>query len=135
IKGRKPREKRVNNMAELKTKDIHEFIGELGYSVPNAVLSLIIERVEKKDSELNNAGYDDTTLSLIKLYSIALLVISQGGRKLSSQGAPSGASRSFTYDQDSFKRLKSLLANLDKSGVMNDLPIASSSVGFFEVVG
>ncbi|MFC0945777.1 hypothetical protein ACFGWO_07545 [Pasteurella multocida] len=122
-------------MAELKTKDIHEFIGELGYSVPDVVLSLLIEKVDEKDSELNKAGYDDITQSLIKLYSIGLLVINQGGRKLSSQSAPSGSGRSFTYDHDSFKRLKSLLANLDRSGVMNDLPIASNSVGFFEVVG
>ncbi|HBS0476801.1 TPA: hypothetical protein MAA13_005445, partial [Klebsiella pneumoniae] len=55
---------------------------------------------------------------------------------IKSQGAPSGASRSFDYGDDGITWLRDSLAKLDTSGCTGELPIsAGNSVGLFMVVG
>jgi len=82
------------------------------------------------------AGYDECTQQLIMLYAAALMSASSGARRLKSQGAPSGASRSFEYGEDSITWLSDSLARLDTSGCTGELPIsAGNSVGLFMVVG
>ena len=85
---------------------------------------------------LDGAGYDDCTAKLILMYAAALMATSSGARRIKSQGAPSGASRSFDYDADSITWLRDSLARLDTSGCTGELPIsAGNSVGLFMVVG
>lgn len=70
------------------------------------------------------------------MYAAALMSASSGARKIKSQSAPSGASRSFEYGDDSITWLRDSLAALDTSGCTGVLPITvGSSVGFFDVVG
>ncbi len=81
--------------------DLQAFLGELGYSIPGALLDPILCVVNKIIPCLDGAGYDDCTAKLILMYAAALMATSSGARRIKSQGAPSGASRSFEYGEDS----------------------------------
>ncbi|WP_419792560.1 DUF7370 family protein [Serratia fonticola] len=116
--------------------DVQAFLGELGYSIPSALLTPILCVVNGILPCMDGAGYDDCTQTLILLYAAALMSASSGARKIKSQSAPSGASRSFEYGDDSIVWLRNSLAQLDTNGCTADLPIsAGNSVGFFDVVG
>lgn len=116
--------------------DVQAFLGELGYSIPGALLDPILCVVNKITPCLDGAGYDDCTAKLILMYAAALMATSSGSRRLKSQSAPSGASRSFDYGTDSITWLRESLTQLDTSGCTSELPIsAGNSVGFFDVVG
>ena len=115
---------------------ISHFLGELGYPIPAALLDPILCVVNKIIPCLDGAGYDDCTAKLILMYAAALMATSSGARRIKSQGAPSGASRSFDYGDDGITWLRDSLAKLDTSGCTSELPIsAGNSVGLFLVVG
>lgn len=80
--------------------DVQAFLGELGYAIPAALLDPILCVVNKIIPCLDGAGYDDCTAKLILMYAAALMATSSGARRIKSQGAPSGASRSFDYGED-----------------------------------
>lgn len=123
-------------VAPVKSEDVQAFLSELGYSIPDALLNPILCRVNSIIDCMDGAGYDDCTQQLILLYAAALMSASSGARKIKSQGAPSGASRSFEYGDDAITWLRNALRSLDTNGCTDDLPItAGKSVGFFEVVG
>ena len=108
--------------------DVQAFLGELGYSIPAALLDPILCVVNKIIPCLDGAGYDECTAKLI--------LMSSGARRIKSQGAPSGASRSFDYGDDGITWLRDSLAKLDTSGCTSELPIsAGNTVGLFMVVG
>ncbi|MCK6822493.1 hypothetical protein L8Q94_03720 [Enterobacter kobei] len=116
--------------------DVKGFLSELGYAIPDALLTPILCVVNKVIPCLEGAGYDDCTAQLILMYAAALMATLSGARRIKSQGAPSGASRSFEYGDDSITWLRDSLARLDTSGCTGELPIsAGNSVGLFMVVG
>lgn len=80
--------------------DVQALLGELGYWIPGALLEPILCVVNKIIPCLDGAGYDDCTSKLILMYAAALMATSSGARRIKSQGAPSGASRSFEYGDD-----------------------------------
>lgn len=79
--------------------DVQAFLGELGYSIPAALLDSILCVVNKIIPCLDGAGYDDCTAKLILMYAAALMATSSGAANKIA-GAPSGASRSFDYGDD-----------------------------------
>lgn len=116
--------------------DVKAFLGELGYTIPNALLTPILCQVNKIIPCLEGAGHDDCTAQLILMYAAALMSASSGARRIKSQSAPSGASRSFDYGEDALAWLSKSLAKLDTGGCASELPIsAGNNVGFFMVVG
>lgn len=116
--------------------DVKGFLSELGYAIPDALLTPILCVVNKVIPCLEGASYDECTAKLILMYAAALMATSSGARRIKSQGAPSGASRSFEYGDDSITWLRDSLARLDTSGCTGELPIsAGNSVGLFMVVG
>ena len=121
--------------AQITADDVKALLAELGYAIPAVVLDLIIAQVNGIDECLDAAGQDDTTQKLIKLYAAALLSASSGARRIKSQGAPSGASRSFDYGEDGLRWLADTLSQMDTGGCTASLPItAGQGVGFFRVV-
>lgn len=123
-------------VAPITAADVKAFLAELGYSIPDALLTPILCRVNSIIECMDGAGYDDCTQQLILLYAAALMSASSGARRIKSQGAPNGASRSFDYDDDSIAWLRDSLSSLDTNGCTEALPItAGNSVGFFDVVG
>lgn len=122
--------------AQITPEEVTALLTELGYAIPSALLTPIVCAVNKIDMCLDGAGYDDCTQTLIKLYAAALMSASSGARRIKSQGAPSGASRSFDYADDGIENLRKALSLADTSGCTSELPIsAGNSVGFFMVVG
>jgi hypothetical protein len=89
--------------------DVQAFLGELGYSIPARcwIRSCVVNKIIPC---LDGAGYDDCTAKLILMYAAALMATSSGARRIKSQGAPSGASRSFDYGDDSITWLRDSLA-------------------------
>lgn len=116
--------------------DVKAFLAELGYSIPDSLLTPILCRVNSIIPCMDGAGYDDCTQQLILLYAAALMSASSGARRIKSQGAPNGASRSFDYGDDAISWLRDSLSALDTNGCADELPItAGSSVGLFITVG
>lgn len=122
--------------AQITPADVKALLTELGYTIPDVLLTPILCSINKIDECLDGADYDECTQTLIKLYAASLMSASSGARRLKSQGSPSGSSRSFDYGEDSIKWVRDSLSSLDTSGCTSGLPIsAGSNVGFFMVVG
>jgi hypothetical protein len=115
--------------------DVQAFLGELGYSIPGALLDPILCVVNKIIPCLDGAGYDDCTAKLILMYAAALMATSSGARRIKSQGRrlarPARLITAMTASPGCATRWR-----LDTSGCTGELPIsAGNSVGLFMVVG
>ncbi len=66
--------------------DVQAYLGELGYTIPMALLDPILCAVNKIIPCLDGAGYDDCTAKLILMYAAALMATSSGARRIKSQG-------------------------------------------------
>ncbi|ADU69433.1 hypothetical protein [Pantoea sp. At-9b] len=121
--------------AQITLSDVKPLMAELGFTVPDVVLQLLIDQVNATSSCMDGAGYSESLQKLMLIYAAARLAALSGARKIASQSAPSGASRSFTYDSAGTDYLYKQLLAWDTNGCLGGLPIAGASVGFFDVVG
>jgi hypothetical protein len=64
------------------------------------------------------AGYDGPTMRRVQRMAVALVAAPGGPRRVQSQGAPSGASRSFKYADGDFSALRRSLRALDRAGTV-----------------
>lgn len=120
-------------MAQLIDKsEIKSFIDELGFSIPDSMLELLIQQVSKHETCL--LQYGEVTAKLLALYSVARLASMSGARKIASQGSQSG-SRSFNYDSSGTDHLLTQIRVWDKNNCLSDLPLSGKQSGFFAVVG
>ena len=120
-------------MARLIDKsEIKSFIDELGFSIPDSMLELLIQQVSKHETCL--LQYGEVTAKLLALYSVARLASMSGARKIASQGSQSG-SRSFNYDSSGTDHLLTQIRVWDKNNCLSDLPLSGKKTGFFAVVG
>ena len=120
-------------MARLIDKsEIKSFIDELGFSIPDSMLELLIQQVSKHETCL--LQYGEVTAKLLALYSVARLASLSGARKIASQGSQSG-SRSFNYDSSGTDHLLTQIRVWDKNNCLSDLPLSGKKTGFFAVVG
>jgi len=121
--------------AQITLDDVKPLIAELGFTVPDAVLQLLIEQVNAASACMDGAGYSESLQKLLLIYAAARLAALSGARKISSQSAPSGASRSFTYDSAGTDYLYTQILDWDKNGCLSGLPLSGAKVGLFMVVG
>lgn len=121
--------------AQITLDDVKPLMAELGFTVPDAVLQLLIEQVSAASACMDGAGYSESMQKLLLIYAAARLAALSGARKISSQSAPSGASRSFTYDSTGTDHLYKQILAWDTNGCLGGLPISGVAVGFFDVVG
>ena len=120
-------------MTQLINKsEIKLFIDELGFSIPDSVLDLLIEQVDKHETCL--LQYGEATAKLLAIYSVARLASLSGARKIASQSSQSG-SRSFNYDSSGTDHLLTQIRVWDKNNCLSDLPLSGKGTGFFAVVG
>lgn len=120
--------------AQITLEDVKPLIAELGFTVPDAVLQLLIDQVSAASACMDGAGYSESLQKLLLIYAAARLAALSGARKISSQSAPSGAARSFTYDSAGTDHLYKQILAWDTNGCLGGLPIAGNSVGFFDVI-
>ncbi len=99
-----------------------EYLESQGITLPDFVLDALVEQVNSIQDCLD-ANYPASTALLIQLYLLGLMGLGQGDKYISSQTAPSGASRSFRYQSfsDRWKGALNLLRGLDKKGCTTGL--------------
>ena len=120
-------------MTQLINKsEVKLFIDELGFSIPDSVLELLIQQVSQHETCL--LQYGEATAKLLAIYSVARLASLSGARKIASQGSQSG-SRSFNYDSSGTDHLLTQIRVWDKNNCLSDLPLSGKRSGFFAVVG
>ena len=120
-------------MTQLINKsEVKSFIDELGFSIPDSMLELLIQQVSLHETCL--LQYGEATAKLLAIYSIARLASLSGARKIASQGSQSG-SRSFNYDSSGTDHLLTQIRVWDKNNCLSDLPLSGKKAGFFAVVG
>ncbi|NIE98470.1 hypothetical protein F3J38_00075 [Pantoea sp. Acro-805] len=101
----------------ITTAQAKEYLESVGITLPDFILAALVEQANSIE-ECLNANYSPATALLIQMYLLRLMGLGQGDRYISSQSAPSGASRSFRYQSfaDRWKGSLALLRGLDKSG-------------------
>ena len=120
-------------MTQLINKnEVKSFIDELGFSIPDSMLELLIQQVSLHETCL--LQYGEATAKLLAIYSIARLASLSGARKIASQSSQSG-SRSFNYDSSGTDHLLTQIRVWDKNNCLSDLPLSGKKSGFFAVVG
>lgn len=99
-----------------------EYLESQGITLPDFVLDALVDQVNSIQ-ECLDANYPASTALLIQLYLLGLMGLGQGDKYISSQTAPSGASRSFHYQSfsDRWKGALNLLRGLDKKGCATGL--------------
>ncbi|ELH4238937.1 MULTISPECIES: DUF7370 family protein [Serratia] len=99
-----------------------EYLESQGITLADFVLDALVEQVNSIQ-ECLDANYPASTALLIQLYLLGLMGLGQGDKYISSQTAPSGASRSFRYQSfsDRWKGALNLLRGLDKQGCATGL--------------
>ncbi|MGA9606520.1 MAG: hypothetical protein WBR21_05810 [Rouxiella badensis] len=121
--------------ALITIEDVKPLMADLGFTLPDSVLNLLLEQVSATSACMDGAGYTESVQKLLLIYGVTRLAALSGARKLSSQSAPSGASRSFTYDAAGTDYIYRQIQSWDTNGCLSSLPMTGSSVGLFLVVG
>lgn len=117
-----------------------EYLSNDGFAVPALVLDAFIARLGAVQDCLDE-HYDEPTALLIQLYLIALFSAAGGFRYISSQTAPSGASRSFRHADIRvwWRGMLALLRGLDThgcvSGLIPDDPTQTAFAGIWVARG
>lgn len=89
----------------------------LGVGVPGFLVKAAVEKVEAVEPALVAAGYSEMDQILIESMAVALIASAGAPRRINSQTAPSGASRSFKNADDAMSQLRRSLAALDTKGI------------------
>jgi hypothetical protein len=89
----------------------------LGITVPSFLLSAAHESVEALEPAMLAAGYSEPKMVQVQAMAVAIVAAAGAPRRIQSQGAPSGASRSFKHDDDALTALRRSLSALDTAGI------------------
>ncbi len=106
----------------------------LGVGAPGFLVDAAIADVATYEAALIAAGYTDSTIVRIECMATAILVAAGDPKRTSSQGAASGASRSFRFKDDDLSALRRSLASLDTYGVVADLVGTDPAASAFMMV-
>lgn len=93
----------------------------LGVTLPAFVVQAACDKVEAAEPAMLAAGYSESDRVLIQCMAVSLIAGAGAPRRIQSQGAPSGASRSFTNADDAMTALRRSLAALDTAGTVAEL--------------
>ncbi len=108
----------------------------LGVSVPAFLLASAIGKVAVAEQRMIDAGYDEHTRTMVQCIAVALVAAAGDPRRLGSQGAPSGASRSFRYKDGDLSALRQSLQTIDSAGTVAEVVGRDPAGGtMFMVVG
>lgn len=97
------------------TEQAREYLESQGINLPDVILSLMVEQANSVN-ECLDANYPASTATLIQLYLIGLLGLTQANKYVSSHTGTNGASQSYRYVDfnQKWKAACSLLYSLDK---------------------
>lgn len=120
----------------LTTDQINQALSSRGINIPEFEVTALLCLVNSITECLDSKYTDECTKDAILLYSAVLMGSSVGGRYITSQSAPSGASQSFGYGSKPWVNLYNQLKKLDKhncSGAIVESPDGAPGA-FFGVV-
>jgi hypothetical protein len=93
----------------------------LGITLPGFVVDAAVAEVATAEAAMVTAGYSATKQVLVQSMAVALVAAAGAPRRLGSQAAPSGASRSFKNDDKALSQLRRSLTALDTAGTVTAL--------------
>lgn len=93
----------------------------LGVSVPGFLLDAAAAKVEAAELDMLAAGYAEHDIIIMQSMATAIISAAGSPRRVSNQGAPSGASRGFKYSDKDLIALRRALAALDTAGILSAL--------------
>jgi hypothetical protein len=65
------------------------------------------------------AGYTEPQIELMQAMAVAIVACGGAAKRLVSQGAPSGASRSFKHQENALSTLRRSLQSMDTAGTLS----------------
>lgn len=89
----------------------------LGITVPEFIVQAAVDDVGALEPAMVSAGYTAATIVRIQAMAVALVAGADSARRVKSQGAPSGASRSFDNTDMALTKLRRSLQALDTEGI------------------
>ena len=124
----------------LTIQQAQQYLSSIGLAPPEPIIMAWLDLFTELQDCLDGAGYSGATQSLILSYLIGLFGLSGGNMYISSQSAPSGASRSFRFAElrNAWKGHIGMLRMLDPKGCTNSLIPAApdkKSAAFIVVTG
>lgn len=93
----------------------------LGVTLPAFLVHAACDKVEAAEPAMFEAGYSESDQVLIQCMAVALIAAAGAPRRIQSQGALSGASRSFKNADDAMTALRRSLAALDTANTVGAL--------------
>lgn len=93
----------------------------LGVGVPVFLIDAAVAKVATAEQAMIDAGYSAYDQIMVQCMAVALIAAAGDPRRLTSQHAPSGASRGFKYKDNDLSALRRTLAALDTAGTVADL--------------
>ena len=93
----------------------------LGITVPGFLVDAAVAKVATAEAAMVSAGYSAADQVLIQCMAVALIAAAGAPRRIASQGAPSGASRSFKNPDGDLSALRRSLLALDTAGTVTAL--------------
>lgn len=90
----------------------------LSVTMPDFVVQAAIDKTSPYLPDLVTAGYSTTDQLMIQCMAVALIAVGGTPRRLTSQHAPSGASRGFKVSDRDLQALRRALAALDVAGIL-----------------
>lgn len=101
----------------------------LGIELPAFLVSAACDKVEAAEPSMIAAGYSESDQVLIQCMAVTLVAAAGAPRRTQSQGAPSGASRSFKHADNALTALRRSLRALDTANTVADLTGPDPSTG------
>lgn len=93
----------------------------LGASVPGFIVQTAIDEVATVEQRMVDAGYSVPKQTLVQSMAVAILACAGNPSRVQSQGAPSGASRSFRHFDDALTALRKSLAFHDVASTVAEI--------------
>lgn len=93
----------------------------LGVSLPTFIVQAAVDEVAALEGAMTTAGYSAMKITLVQSMAVAIVAAAGDPRRLQSQGAPSGASRSFKNSDKALSALRRSLAAQDTAGITTAL--------------
>jgi len=120
----------------ITTAQATEYLDQaLGISAPSFIIQAAVDKVATAEAAMAAAGYSPADQVLIQSMAVALIAAPGAPRRIQSQGAPSGASRSFKNTDNALTALRRQLAELDTAGTVAGLVGSDPSTRtFFAVI-
>lgn len=114
----------------ISTTQARQYLDQaLGVGVPDFMLSAAVEAVEAVEPDMIAAGYSESVQIRVQCMAVALIAAAGAPRRINSQAAPSGASRSFKNFDNAMTALRRALAALDTAGTVAAIVGPDPTVG------